>query len=244
MTAYVYDQRNLLTAATLDGQPLADYVYGGAGNRLQQVEHSSGQPVTTTYANDILGLSQLLADGLGSVRSEMARAAVQSTITYEPYGNLLVQAGASTSVYGFTGEQEDVATGLLYLRARYYSPGLKVFASRDPWQGTVWRPANQGTLGAFCNILMLTKALYGRLPERLPATLEAVIDGSVKDGAELSPVRAWAEAAAQAIVRQGRPIPAALVERIAPLLDRRGRQPVRLSQGHWLRRPAFAHLGD
>jgi hypothetical protein len=39
---------------------------------------------------------------------------------------------------------------------------------------------NQGVLGAHCNALMLCKGIYGRLPEKLPATLEDVIDGSVK----------------------------------------------------------------
>jgi len=52
----------------------------------------------------------------------------------------LEQRGRSGTVYGFTGEQQDEATGLLYLRARHYSPALKVFQSRDPWEGTGWRP--------------------------------------------------------------------------------------------------------
>jgi RHS repeat-associated protein len=64
----------------------------------------------------------LLADGLGSVRTEMTGAIVEATATYEPYGEYLSQQGVSGSVYGFTGEEEDAATGLLYLRARYYEP--------------------------------------------------------------------------------------------------------------------------
>ena len=48
---------------------------------------------------------------------------------------------------------------------------------------TIHRAAtNQGVLGGFCNVAMLCKAIYGRLPHQLPATLEAVIDGSVKTG--------------------------------------------------------------
>jgi RHS repeat-associated protein len=170
VTAYAYDQRNLLTSATLDGQPLTGYVYDGQGNRLQQVDHSGAQPITTTYTNDIIGLVQvlvaddgtaqvvnlfgldlihqddgsqtltLLADGLGSVRSEMAGSAVRSTTTYEPYGNLLVQEGASGTPYGFTGEQEDDSTGLLYLRARYYSSYLNRFLTTDPLEGEPRRP--------------------------------------------------------------------------------------------------------
>ncbi|MBE2197139.1 MAG: RHS repeat-associated core domain-containing protein, partial [Anaerolinea sp.] len=78
-------------------------------------------------------------DGLGSVRQEMAGGDLQTTTTYEPYGKLLVQTGTSGTTYGFTGEQEDAATGLVYLRARYYNPSLKVFISRDPFSGWLAR---------------------------------------------------------------------------------------------------------
>jgi hypothetical protein len=98
---------------------------------------------------------------------------------------------------------------------------------------------NQGILGAYCNALMVTKALYGRLPERLPATLEAVIDGSVKTGADLTPVKAWTEMAARAIVKQGKPIPACLVDRLTSLLPKGARGQLKVSGGcHWLDRLA------
>jgi len=42
-------------------------------------------------------------------------------------------------MYGFTGEQTD-PTGLVYLRARVYAPGLGQFMSRDRWMGNVKRP--------------------------------------------------------------------------------------------------------
>ena len=105
-------------------------------------------PITTTYTNDIMGLSQvlvtnngittthnlfgldlihqddgtttrtLLADGLGSARTEMVGSAVETVTTYEPFGNLLAQTGTSGTVYGFTGEQHDAATGLLYFEGK------------------------------------------------------------------------------------------------------------------------------
>ncbi|MDT8306747.1 MAG: RHS repeat-associated core domain-containing protein, partial [Anaerolineae bacterium] len=68
---------------------------------------------------------------------------VETATTYEPYGEVLQQTGTSETVYGFTGEQEDSATGLLYLRARYYSPYLNHFHSRDPFSGFVKRPVSQ-----------------------------------------------------------------------------------------------------
>ncbi|NLF67141.1 MAG: hypothetical protein GX579_21340, partial [Chloroflexi bacterium] len=94
--------------------------------------------------------------------------------------------------------------------------------------------ANQGTLGSFCNIAMVTKALYGRLPERLPATLEQVIDGSVKSGLDLTPVKVWTRKAAAAIVRQGKPVPAALAHRLRPLLGQKLQGELVPSEGHWL----------
>jgi RHS repeat-associated protein len=70
---------------------------------------------------------------LGSLRTELVDGAVETVTTYSPYGEVLEQVGTSGTVYGFTGEQEDSTTGLLYLRARYYDPSLKTFMSRDPW---------------------------------------------------------------------------------------------------------------
>src|SRR5690606_22445652 len=69
---------------------------------------------------------------------------------------------------------------------------------------------NQGVLGAFCNLGLVTKALYGRLPQQLPATLETIIDGSVKRFINLAPVRAWVEQGARAILAQGTSVPRCL----------------------------------
>ena len=150
----------------------AAFVYDGDGYRVQMIDYT-GLPLATTYSNDILGLTQvlladdgatttanllgldliaqdngsetrvLLADGLGSARVEMVGGVVETTTTYEPYGKLLAQSGSSGTTYGFTGEQEDAATGLVYLRSRYYSPYLNQFESRDPFSGYVKLPVSQ-----------------------------------------------------------------------------------------------------
>jgi RHS repeat-associated protein len=73
----------------------------------------------------------------------MVGGAVETAVTYEPYGKLLAQTGSSGTVYGFTGEQYDALTGLVYLRARYYNPSLKLFMSRDPFPGTLTISASQ-----------------------------------------------------------------------------------------------------
>lgn len=61
----------------------------------------------------------------------MVAGAVETVTTYEPFGTLLAQTGTSGTTYGFTGEQHDAATGLLYLRARYYNPYIYRMVSPD-----------------------------------------------------------------------------------------------------------------
>jgi RHS repeat-associated protein len=175
---YTFNQRNLLTAQEnyVDGPGWtlqAEFVYDGDSNRLQQIDHTGSQPLTTTYTNDIVGLSQvlvsndgatathnlfgldlisqddggqtriLLADGLGSTRVEMVGSAIQTATTHEPYGKLLAQTGSNRTTYGFTGEQYNALTSLIYLRARYYHPSLKLFISRDPFPGWAGQPVSQ-----------------------------------------------------------------------------------------------------
>jgi RHS repeat-associated protein len=83
----------------------------------------------------------LLPDGLGSVR-QLADASgyVKLTEAYEPYGSVLSSQGSATSAFGFTGEQTDRYTQLVFLRARYMQPRLGVFLSHDPWDGDELRP--------------------------------------------------------------------------------------------------------
>lgn len=95
--------------------------------------------------------------------------------------------------------------------------------------------ANRGVLGAHCNVLMLTKAIYGQLPHQLPATLEAVIDGSVKTGLDLAPVKEWNAMAIERLVAHGhkhphRAIPQALLGRLPEWLQAQAPAAAK----HWL----------
>jgi RHS repeat-associated protein len=55
---------------------------------------------------------------------------VQTTYTYDPFGNTSVAGGSGNSTQ-FTGREND-ATGLYFYRSRYYSPVLQRFISEDP----------------------------------------------------------------------------------------------------------------
>jgi len=72
-----------------------------------------------------------LADSNGYVSLEQ---------NFDLFGSLLNQSGDSFSQYGYAGEWTD-ATGLQYLRARYYAPSQGRFLTRDPFPGVMGMPA-------------------------------------------------------------------------------------------------------
>ncbi len=129
----------------------------GVSDRVSQTVNS----VLTRYALDpAAGLTQVLADGTSTYLYGVGRIAQQQTSMqyfgadglssvrqlynssgqiianhrYDPFGNTISQSGVGTSNYGFTGEWTD-ATGLEYLRARYYTPTQGRFVTRDVWEG-------------------------------------------------------------------------------------------------------------
>ncbi len=98
---------------------LADYSTTQPANYLRQTVGIT----QTRYALDAgAGLTQVLAN-----------------TRYDPFGRLLTQSGTGTSAYGFTGEWTD-GTGLVHLRARYYSSAQGRFLTRDEWEGDYQRP--------------------------------------------------------------------------------------------------------
>jgi RHS repeat-associated protein len=76
-----------------------------------------------------------VGDGLGSVRgmldNDWPDSDVLGTRQYAPYGVPFGAEGTVDTPFGFTGEQVD-GNDLVYLRARYYAPGLGVFIGLDP----------------------------------------------------------------------------------------------------------------
>ena len=69
-----------------------------------------------------------------------ATGTVVSGYTYDVYGKKTSSTGSQANEFDFAGQQTD-ATGLQYLRARYYDPGTGTFTNREPvdilpsWRG-------------------------------------------------------------------------------------------------------------
>ena len=74
-----------------------------------------------------------LGDILGSVRQWTdASGAATYAVGYTPFGEELWHTGSATSAWGYTGEWQDPSVGMVYLRARWYEPGVGRFTRRDP----------------------------------------------------------------------------------------------------------------
>jgi RHS repeat-associated protein len=85
--------------------------------------------------DDPAGSTAGLAGGTGSLTDRYA---------YDVFGMPVRVSGATdTPFLGIGGEQYDAATGLYYLRARYYDPQAGRFLSTDPVDGFAGDPASQ-----------------------------------------------------------------------------------------------------
>lgn len=104
----------------------------GVGHEQSIIENKVAQVNASTLITDYYLLTDPchLTNGQGQVT--LANA-------YVPYGILAQTAGSAQTSYGFTGEQTD-PSGMVYLRARMYSPSDGRFLTRDTWGGDANSP--------------------------------------------------------------------------------------------------------
>ncbi len=117
-------------------QQVTEYAIGLGQINQTTTPYTGGQPGTPTTL-------QFGYDGSGSVRVLLNTAGAIATVggvrqlfNYDAYGNAIgfnVAAAATTLLYN--GQQTDAATGLQYLRARYYDTASGNFTSLDPYTG-------------------------------------------------------------------------------------------------------------
>ena len=127
--------------------PLGTVAYRGNGLRNSR---TAGLISQTSGANTYYYLS----DGLGSTMKTVdATGTVVNGYTYDVYGKKTSSTGSQANEFDFAGQQTD-ATGLQYLRARYYDPATGAFLSRDPmaaspgWGGNSYSYASGNPVNA------------------------------------------------------------------------------------------------
>jgi RHS repeat-associated protein len=154
-TTYGYDQASHLTSVNRTGTTLGPpainrtYAYDGDGLRSDLLWNpTSGLPLVLADDDALyvtgpngLPLEQLGLDGarrfyhqdqLGSTRVLTdATGTVTSRRDYDAYGNP-ASAPTEDAPFGYAGQYTDDATGLIYMRARWYDPGTGQFTTKDP----------------------------------------------------------------------------------------------------------------
>ena len=144
-TQFAYNGAGDRVAKTVDGVT-TDYVLDPAAGLTQVlVESTGGESTSYVYGHDLLAQydsgtwAYHVNDGLGSVRqlADPIGQVVQG-YSFSPFGVPLGESGGEP--YGYTGEQWDASTGLVYLRARYMSPEIGRFISKDPFAGLMHLP--------------------------------------------------------------------------------------------------------
>jgi RHS repeat-associated protein len=153
---FAWNHENRLTSATI-GSGTSTYTYNGNGVRDTRTTGTG----TTTYTwdwgaglpvvlkddalNFVYGLGLIMAtdgaqvlsyfmtDGLGSVTDVRdATGNAVDAYTYDVFGAIRSQTGASGNYWGFAGEQRDDESDYYYLRERYFDPVIGRFLGRDP----------------------------------------------------------------------------------------------------------------
>jgi YD repeat-containing protein len=114
LAAPIWSLPEVLMEYDSSGQITADYT-NGIGLVRSRIGGREG-----FYHTDGLGSTRVITDTVGLITDRY---------TYDAFGVLLNQNGTFGNSFGFAGEQRDAATGLDYLRARYYDPSLGRFIS-------------------------------------------------------------------------------------------------------------------
>ena len=95
--------------------------------------------------------TEYVYDGRGSVTAEVSYNNAWYTLggilsskeviskSYTPFGE---QIGEASSGFGYNGEYYNAATGMVYLRARFYEPEMNRFSQKDVVRGSVVQPGS------------------------------------------------------------------------------------------------------
>ncbi|MBS3989210.1 MAG: hypothetical protein KGZ44_04625 [Dethiobacter sp.] len=130
-TRFFYDgtSTRVLYETNASGTLLARYIYGPNNQLLAMIRGG----VTYYYHYNGHGDVVALTDASGTV---------VATYEYDAFGNHIGNTGSVVNPYRYAGYRWDAETGLYYLNARYYAPGIGRFITRDAFHGFEDDPAS------------------------------------------------------------------------------------------------------
>ena len=135
---YQYNAEGIRTSKSINNQK-TEFLLDGV-NVIGEVSNGSG---VTTYLRGVTGLisqkkpdnSKLyyMTNGHGDVTALVNSAgAITKSYTYDAFGVEQNIDPADTNPFRYCGEYFDKETNSIYLRARYYNPGVGRFTQQDP----------------------------------------------------------------------------------------------------------------
>ena len=107
----------------VEGSTTRSYYYLGGQRIAMRVDDGQSSDVYW-FHSDHLGSTSTLSDINGN-------EVVTSTVRFYPYGEYRVTPTSDLTDKGFTGHAQNDEVALIYMRARYYVPGIGRFASAD-----------------------------------------------------------------------------------------------------------------
>jgi RHS repeat-associated protein len=153
-----FDARGRLSRVARADGTVVDFTYAYTGERVRKRVTSSGQTSETIYIDNLYELRGnqvathvlhqnrrlttikggetrfLHPDHLGNiVLITNSTGDVVRQTGYLPFGTVAFSQGPAPSTRGFTGNEFDSETGLVFCGARYYDPALGRFISPDPF---------------------------------------------------------------------------------------------------------------
>jgi RHS repeat-associated protein len=128
-TPWVRSAGSLTTQYVYDGLNIAQEQYTGGS----VADMLPGLGLDENFARtDTSGSYAMLSDALGSTLGLVnSSGALGTQYQYGPFGQTTTSGTSSTNPFQYTGREMD-ATGLYFLRARYYNPIAQRFISPDP----------------------------------------------------------------------------------------------------------------
>jgi RHS repeat-associated protein len=147
---YVYDyQGNRIEKKVYNNGSLQETVYSPNDGYQTTKLASNGATLNTTYyqindqnvaqKNPDGSKDYILTDNLGSTTELTNQSgAVVETTNYYPYGQ--IRSGGTQSKFLYTGQENDVETGLDYYNSRYYDSSIQRFIQPDTIISDVYDP--------------------------------------------------------------------------------------------------------
>jgi len=129
-TYFHYDGWNVMAESDSSGTVTVNYYYDISG----QIQAMKKAGRTYYYQFNAHGDVVSLTDSSGSV---------VNNYTYDPWGNHLTTSETVSNPFRYAGYRWDEDTGLYYLRARYYGPGIGRFLNKDKNIGDIKIPISQ-----------------------------------------------------------------------------------------------------